>query len=56
MRGPLRDQLDIDSFDFLNVVIRLHDKLDVDVPEADYQKLATLDAAIDYLASQLGAS
>ena len=58
LRGdrPLRDQLDIDSFDFLNVVIRLHDKLGVDVPEADYQKLATLDAAIDYLASRLGAS
>jgi acyl carrier protein len=58
LRGdrPLRDQLDIDSFDFLNVVIRLHDKLGVDVPEADYQKLATLDAAIDYLASLLGAS
>ena len=56
LRGdrPLRDQLDIDSFDFLNVVIRLHDKLGVDVPEADYQKLATLDAAIDYLASRLG--
>jgi len=58
LRGdrPLRDQLDIDSFDFLNVVIRLHDKLGVDVPEADYQKLATLDAAIDYVASRLGAS
>ncbi len=56
LRGgrPLRDQLDIDSFDFLNVVIRLHDKLGVDVPEADYQKLATLDSAIDYLASRLG--
>ena len=58
LRGdrPLRDQLDIDSFDFLNVVIRLHDKLGVDVPEADYQKLATLDSAIDYLASRLGTS
>lgn len=56
LRGdrPLRDQLDIDSFDFLNVVIRLHDKLAVDVPEADYQKLATLDSSIDYLASRLG--
>ena len=54
MRGPLRDQLDIDSFDFLNVVIRLHDKLGVDVPEADYQKLVSLDSAIGYLASRLG--
>lgn len=51
---PLRDQLDIDSFDFLNFVIRLNDKLGVDVPEADYQKLATLDSAIGYLASRLG--
>ena len=58
LRGdrPLRDQLDIDSFDFLNVVIQLHDKLGVDVPEADYQKLATLDSAIGYLASRLRAS
>ena len=56
LRGdrPLRDQLDIDSFDFLNVVIRVHDKLGVEVPEPDYQKLATLDSAIDYLASRLG--
>jgi acyl carrier protein len=58
LRGdrPLRDQLDIDSFDFLNVVIRLHDKLGVEIPEAEYQKLATLDSAIDYLAFRLGAS
>jgi len=56
LRGdrPLREQLDIDSFDFLNVVIRLHDNLGVDIPEAEYRKLATLDSAIDYLASRLG--
>ena len=40
---PLRDQLDIDSYDFLNVVVHLHDQLGVDIPEADYQKLGTLD-------------
>lgn len=58
LRGdrPLRDQLDIDSFDFLNVIIRLHDKLGVDVPEADYPKLATLDGAAAYLASRLAVS
>ena len=54
-RRPLRDQLDIDSFDFLNVVLRLHERLGVDVPEADYTKLATLDGAIDYLAARLAA-
>ena len=58
LRGdrPLREQLDIDSFDFLNVVIRLHDKLGVDVPEVDYPKLATLDGATAYLASRLAAA
>jgi acyl carrier protein len=50
---PLRDQLDIDSFDFLNVILRLHEKLGVDIPEADYSKLATLASALDYLATRL---
>ena len=51
---PLRDQLDIDSYDFLNVMIQLHDRLGVDIPEADYPKLATLDTAIDYLCARRG--
>lgn len=46
---PLREQIDIDSFDFLNAVIRLHEKLGVDIPEADYGQLATLDGTVDYL-------
>ena len=50
---PLRDQLDIDSFDFLNVILRLHEKLGVDIPEADYSKLATLASALNYLAARL---
>jgi acyl carrier protein len=50
---PLRDQLDIDSYDFLNVMVALHDALGVDIPEADYQKLSTLNAAVDYLSSRL---
>lgn len=50
---PLRDQLDIDSFDFLNVVVRLHDKLGVDIPEADYPKLITLNGVLDYLETRL---
>jgi acyl carrier protein len=51
----LRDQLDIDSYDFLNVVVHLHETLGVDIPEADYQKLATLDGAVAYLAARLAA-
>jgi acyl carrier protein len=49
----LRDQLDIDSYDFLNVMVALHDTLGVDIPEADYQKLATLNATVDYLCGRL---
>jgi acyl carrier protein len=53
---PLRDQLDIDSYDFLNVMVALHDALGVDIPEADYQKLSTLTAAVDYLSARLRVS
>jgi acyl carrier protein len=45
-----RDQLDLDSMDFLNFVIALHQALGVDVPEVDYPKLATLDGCVEYLA------
>jgi acyl carrier protein len=44
-----RDQLDLDSMDLLNVVVGLHDALGVEIPEADYPKLTTLDACVEYL-------
>ena len=47
----IRRALDIDSFDFLNFLIGLHEKLGVDIPEADYGKLNTLDEMIAYLAA-----
>jgi acyl carrier protein len=46
---PLREQLDLDSMDVLNFVVGLHEALGVDIPEADYGKLATLDACVAYL-------
>lgn len=46
---PLREQVDLDSFDFLNVIIRLHEKLGIDIPESDYGELTTLNGAIGYL-------
>ena len=45
----LRDQLDIDSMDFLNFVTALHARLGVNVPEADYAKVATIAGAQTYL-------
>jgi acyl carrier protein len=46
----LREALDIDSFDFLNVIIALHDKFGIDIPESDYPKVATLRGMVEYLA------
>ncbi len=50
----LRDQLDIDSVDFLNFVVGLHNALGVEVPEADYPQLSSIDACVAYLAARLG--
>jgi len=50
----LREQLDLDSFDWLNVLIALHGALGVEVAEADYGKVDTLDALVGYLAQRLG--
>jgi acyl carrier protein len=51
---PLRAQVDLDSMDWLNVIIALHEKLKIDIPESDYNRLATLDAIVLYLAEKLG--
>jgi acyl carrier protein len=48
-----RDQLDLDSMDFLNFVLALHDRLGIDIPEADYPRLSTLDGAVAYLAAKI---
>jgi acyl carrier protein len=45
----LRDQIDLDSMDFLDIIMDLRKRYGVDVPEDDYMKLATLDGAVDYL-------
>ncbi|MDP1679346.1 MAG: acyl carrier protein [Candidatus Nitrotoga sp.] len=47
---PLREQIDIDSFDFLNFIIRLHETLGIDIPEKDYAELLTLNSSVEYLA------
>jgi acyl carrier protein len=47
-----REQLDVDSVDFLTFVIGLSEELGVEVPERDYPKLATLDGCVAYLAGR----
>jgi acyl carrier protein len=52
----LRDQVDLDSMDVLNFIIALHGALGVEIPEADYPKLDTLDGCVDYLLARTSRS
>lgn len=49
----IRAALDIDSFDFLSLLVALHEQTGVEIPEADYGKLVTLDGMVRYLATKL---
>lgn len=48
-----RDQLDIDSIDFLNFVVALHKQFQIDVPESDYPELVTIEGCVRYLQRKL---
>lgn len=54
-RVNLREEYDLDSMDFLNLMIALHETVGVDIPEADYGQLVSLDAAVAYLAAKVSA-
>ena len=47
--ADLREDLEIDSMDFLNFLVALSKKTGVDVPEKDTPQLFTLDGAVAYL-------
>ena len=49
----LRNQVDLDSMDWLNFLLGLHERLAVDIPEADYAKLITLADILAYLEARL---
>ena len=46
---PLRDQIDLDSMDFLDIVMELRKRYSVEVPEQDYAELLTMNSTINYL-------
>jgi acyl carrier protein len=50
---PLRDEVDLDSMDWLRFLSALHRRLGVNIPEADYHKLDSLDGLIAYLEPRL---
>jgi acyl carrier protein len=46
---PIREQVELDSMDFLDIVMELRKRYCVEVPESDYVQLATLDGSVAYL-------
>lgn len=50
---PLRQQVDLDSMDWLNFLVSLHERFGVNIPESDYARLVSLDAVVNYLASRI---
>lgn len=53
--ADLREELDIDSISFLNLIIALGHRLGINVPEKDYAQLRTLNSAVAYLAKSAAA-
>ena len=49
----LREQIELDSMDFLDIVMELRKRYGVNVPEEDYKALTSLDSCVDYLAPHL---
>ena len=49
----LRQELDLDSMDFLNFIISLHGSTGVDIPETDYMQLGTIEDAVQYIEQKL---
>jgi acyl carrier protein len=51
----LRDELDLDSMDELNMITQVSERLGIDIPERDYPRMRTLAGAAEYLVSRTGA-
>ena len=49
----LRDQIELDSMDFLDIVMELRKRYGVQIPEEEYTELATLQGCVNYLAPKL---
>jgi acyl carrier protein len=53
LNEDLRETLDIDSFDFLNVLVGLHERLGIEIPETDYAQIRTLGGLLEYVGSRV---
>jgi acyl carrier protein len=46
---PFREQMELDSMDFLDIVMELRKMYRIQIPEADYPQLGTMDSTVTYL-------
>jgi acyl carrier protein len=51
---PLRDQVEIDSLDFYNVLVQIHKRLGVNVPDSVLLELNNLDGLLDFICQTKG--
>ncbi len=50
---PFREQMELDSMDFLDIVMELRKQYRVQIPEAEYEHLVTMDSTVNYLEPKL---
>jgi len=53
-RAPLRDQVDLDSMDWLNFLVAVHERFTIEIPETDYERLRTLADLVAYVRTRMG--
>jgi acyl carrier protein len=51
--APLQDELDLDSMDFLNLMVGIDEQTGLEIPERDYPHVAHLTGLLDYLAANV---
>lgn len=49
----IRDQIDLDSMDFLDIIMELRKRYNIQVPESDYPQFATMNGCVNYLTPRL---
>jgi acyl carrier protein len=54
--ADLREELEIDSMDVLNLAIAIHERTGVEIPEQDYAQLRSLADGVAYLQRRMGAA
>jgi len=48
-----REQMELDSMDFLDIVMELRKQYRVQIPESEYEHLITMNSTVDYLEPKL---